>query len=56
MARPISMKIVKTDEIPGTENVETVLLGRVRGTGKIPSVGVEHVGKDVYVVVKKVSK
>ncbi len=56
MARPISMKTVKADDIPDTENVETVLLGRVRGTGKIPSVGTEHVGKDVYVVVKKVKK
>ena len=56
MVRPISMKTVDPHRIPGPNDIETVLLGHVKGTGRIPSVGAEHAGKDVYVVVKKVRK
>jgi len=56
MARPISMKTVNSNEIPEPDDIDTVLLGHVKGTGRIPSVGAEHAGKDVYVVVKKVKE
>ena len=56
MVRPISMKTVNSNEIPEPDDIDTVLLGHVKGTGQIPSVGAEHAGKDVYVVVKKVRK
>jgi len=56
MVRPISMKTVNSNEIPGPDDIDIVLLGHVKGTGRIPSVGSKHVGKDVYVVVKKVKE
>ena len=56
MVRPISMKSVNSNEIPGSDDIDTVLLGHVKGTGRILSIGVEHAEKDVYVVVKKVKK
>ena len=56
MSRPISMKTVNSNEIPEPDDIDIVLLGHVKGTGCISSVGTEHMGKDVYVVVKKVRK
>jgi len=56
MSRPISMKTVNSNEIPGPNEIDIVLLGHVKGTGRIPSVGSEHMGKNVYVIVEKVKE
>ena len=56
MSRPISMKTVNSNEIPGLNEIDIVLLGHVKGTGRIPSVGSEHMGKNVYVIVEKVKE
>lgn len=56
MSRPRSLKKVEYDQIPGPDDIEEVLKGVVRGTGKIHSVGIERAGQEVYVVVKKVGE
>ena len=56
MARPKSLIEVDISEVPDKSDVEKVYFGKVRGTGKVSSVGIEHYGQEVFIIVKKVLK
>ncbi len=56
MARPRSLKTVDYSEIPEPGDAEEVLKGVVKGTGKIPSVGICRAGQEIYLIVKKVEE
>lgn len=56
MSRPRSLNKVEYADIPNQDEIEEVLSGVVKGTGKISSIGIERAGQEVYIIVKKVEE